>query len=231
MSNDDVTAVIPTEPPMARVLTAEFFGTLLLMIIGPGSAILASDRIGTMGVALAFGFALLAGAYAFGSVSGCHINPAVTLGLALGGKLAWARVLPYWAAQFLGAVAGIDVALPDPAVASAFLDAFGRPLRTSSCECERAGGADLGSVLKLVNSEAVHAKVTAAGGRVAKLLAAKKTNDEIVEELYLATLSRPPDTGERAAVRRLLADAPSRKEGFEDLLWALVNLAEFGWNH
>jgi aquaporin Z len=106
MSNDDVTAVIVTEPPMARVLTAEFFGTLLLMIIGPGSAILAADRIGTAGVALSFGFALLVGAYAFGPVSGCHINPAVTLGMALGGKLAWARVLPYWAAQLLGAVAG-----------------------------------------------------------------------------------------------------------------------------
>lgn len=106
MSDTDVTAVIQTGPPLSRVLTAEFFGTLVLLIIGPGSAILAYDKIGNAGVALSFGFALLVGAYVFGPVSGCHINPAVTLGMALGGKLPWARVLPYWVAQFAGAIAG-----------------------------------------------------------------------------------------------------------------------------
>jgi len=105
MSEVDVTTVIPADPPLSRVLTAEVVGTFLLVLIGPGSAIIAADKIGNLGVALAFGFALLVAAYTVGSVSGCHINPAVTLGMALGSKLPWARVVPYWIAQLAGAAA------------------------------------------------------------------------------------------------------------------------------
>lgn len=106
MSDTDTTTVIPTGPPIARVMTAEFVGTLLLVLIGPGAAILAADRIGTAGVAAAFGLVLLVAAYVVGPVSGCHINPAVTLGMALGGKLDWARVPMYWVAQLAGGIAG-----------------------------------------------------------------------------------------------------------------------------
>ncbi|WP_205528821.1 aquaporin [Desertimonas flava] len=102
----DTTAVIPTDPPLARVATAEFVGTMLLMLIGPGSAILAADVIGNVGVAACFGLALLVGAYVVGPVSGCHINPAVTLGMALGGQLPWQRVGLYWISQLAGAIAG-----------------------------------------------------------------------------------------------------------------------------
>jgi aquaporin Z len=100
--------VSPTavEPESTRVLGAEFFGTMVLMLIGPGSAILASDVIGTLGVALAFGFALLIMAYAIGHVSGCHINPAVTLAFVVAGKLSVARAAYYWVAQTAGAVVG-----------------------------------------------------------------------------------------------------------------------------
>jgi aquaporin Z len=93
-------------PDMTRVAVAEFFGTMVLMLVGPGSAILAANRIGVSGVALAFGFALLIMAYAIGHVSGCHINPAVTLAFVVGGKLPIARAIYYWVAQVAGGIAG-----------------------------------------------------------------------------------------------------------------------------
>jgi hypothetical protein len=123
------------------------------------------------------------------------------------------------------------IALPDPTVASYFLDTFGRPKRTSTCECERSSQPDLSQVLHLINNDRIHDKVIANGSRVARLLKAKKTDADIVEELYLATLSRLPSARERDQVRELLAEAPSRKEGLEDLLWALLNMAEFACNH
>src|SRR5262249_45255292 len=93
--------------------------------------------------------------------------------------------------KFEGLPAGTRaIALPDPAVVSTFLDTFGRPKRTSTCECERGSRPDLGQVLRLANGESIHEKVTAAQGRVARLLAVKKSDAEVVEELYLATLSR-----------------------------------------
>lgn len=122
------------------------------------------------------------------------------------------------------------IALPDPAVISYFLDSFGRPKRLTACECERGGRPDLTQVLHLMNGETLQKKVSAEPGRLAKLLAAKKTDDEIVDELYLATLSRRPTDAERTAVRPKIAAAPSRREGYEDLLWALLNTAEFVFN-
>jgi aquaporin Z len=76
------------------------------MIIGPGSAIIASNVIGTFGVAFAFGLALLAMAYTIGHVSGCHINPAVTLSFWLSNKITLVQAAYYWVAQFVGAAIG-----------------------------------------------------------------------------------------------------------------------------
>jgi aquaporin Z len=90
----------------ARIAVAEFVGTAVLMLVGPGSAILAADKIGPLGVSLAFGFALLAMAYAVGHVSGCHINPAVTLAFLLTKKITQAQAVYYWLAQFAGATLG-----------------------------------------------------------------------------------------------------------------------------
>ncbi len=93
-------------PTNVRILIAELLGTCVLMLLGPGSAILAADAIGVLGVALAFGFALLIMAYAIGPVSGCHINPAVTVGLLLARRIESAKVLYYLAGQAVGALLG-----------------------------------------------------------------------------------------------------------------------------
>jgi aquaporin Z len=96
----------PTGQSNLRILGAELVGTMVLMLIGPGSAILAVDKIGVYGVAFAFGLALLAMAYTIGHVSGCHINPAVTLGFLVSRKISVIDAMYYWVAQLVGAVIG-----------------------------------------------------------------------------------------------------------------------------
>ena len=91
--------------------SAELIGTFVLVFGGVGSAVLAGPRIGNVGVALAFGLALLAMVYAIGPISGCHVNPAVTLGLFLAKKLRGPDVLGYWIAQCLGAIVAAAVLL------------------------------------------------------------------------------------------------------------------------
>lgn len=83
---------------------AEFIGTFVLVFAGCGSAVLAGGKIGFLGVSLAFGLSLLAMAYTIGHVSGCHINPAVTLGLFITKKMDRRYLVGYWIAQILGAV-------------------------------------------------------------------------------------------------------------------------------
>lgn len=95
---------------MVRRLAAEFFGTFWLVLGGCGSAVLAAafplHGIGFLGVALAFGLTVLTMAYAVGGISGGHFNPAVTLGLAVAGRIAWTDLVPYWVAQVFGGLAG-----------------------------------------------------------------------------------------------------------------------------
>ncbi|MBU6315578.1 MAG: aquaporin [Acidobacteria bacterium] len=90
----------------SRILAAELVGTAVLMIGGPGTAILAGGVVGILGVSLAFGFSLLIMAYAIGPISGCHINPAVTLGLLLAKKINTKHAVNAWIGQIIGAVAG-----------------------------------------------------------------------------------------------------------------------------
>ncbi len=89
--------------------TAEFFGTFWLVFGGCGSAIFAAAfprvGIGLLGVALAFGLTVLTMAFAIGHISGCHLNPAVSLGLLLGGRFSKREFLPYVVAQVLGGIA------------------------------------------------------------------------------------------------------------------------------
>src|SRR6187399_676728 len=89
---------------------AEFFGTFWLVLGGCGSAVLAAAfpnvGIGLLGVSLAFGLTVLTMAYAIGHISGCHLNPAVTVGLCAGGRFPAGQVLPYILAQVAGGLAG-----------------------------------------------------------------------------------------------------------------------------
>jgi aquaporin Z len=98
---------------MIKKLSAEAFGTFWLVFGGCGSAVLAAGfpevGIGLLGVALAFGLTVLTMAYAVGSISGGHFNPAVSLGLAVAGRFAYKDLIPYWVAQLVGGVAGAAV--------------------------------------------------------------------------------------------------------------------------
>ncbi|MFZ2311068.1 MAG: aquaporin Z [Methylobacter sp.] len=96
-----------------KVYFAEFLGTFWLVLGGCGSAVLAAAfpdvGIGLLGVALAFGLTVLTMAYAIGHISGCHLNPAVSVGLWAGGRFPASQLLPYIVAQVLGAVVGAGV--------------------------------------------------------------------------------------------------------------------------
>ena len=96
-----------------KKLVAEFIGTLWLVLGGCGSAVLAAAfpelGIGFAGVALAFGLTVLTMAYAIGHISGCHLNPAVSVGLWIGGRFDKKEVLPYIIAQVLGGIAGATI--------------------------------------------------------------------------------------------------------------------------
>ena len=97
----------------SQKLIAEAIGTFWLTLAGCGSAVIASGfpqvGIGLLGVSLAFGLSVVTMAYAIGHISGCHLNPAVTVGLAAGGRFPAGDVLPYVAAQVVGAIAGAAV--------------------------------------------------------------------------------------------------------------------------
>ncbi|MGB3771555.1 MAG: aquaporin [Rhodococcus sp. (in: high G+C Gram-positive bacteria)] len=124
---------------------AEGVGTAILVIGGVGTAVLAGDEVGTLGVALAFGLTLLALVYAIGPVSGCHVNPAVTLGVLLTRGMSAARAAGYVVAQAVGAVVGAAVV---------FAVASGRPgyevsvdgLGTNGYLADSPGGYNLLSV-------------------------------------------------------------------------------------
>jgi aquaporin Z len=98
---------------MFRKLSAEFIGTFWLVFAGCGSAVLAAGfpevGIGFVGVSLAFGLSVVTMAYAVGSISGGHFNPAVTLGLVLAGRADMKELVPYWIAQLLGGVVGAGI--------------------------------------------------------------------------------------------------------------------------
>ena len=98
---------------MGKRLGAEFLGTLWLVLGGCGSAVLAAAfpnvGIGLLGVSFAFGLTVLTMAYAIGHISGCHLNPAVSVGLLVGGRFPAGGLVPYIVAQVLGAIAGAAI--------------------------------------------------------------------------------------------------------------------------
>jgi aquaporin Z len=102
-----------------KIYIAETIGTATLVLFGCGSAVFAGASIGIVGISFSFGLALLAMAYAIGPISGCHINPAVSVGAYIAGRLSGRRLLGYVIAQSVGAIVGAAlvyaIALGDPA--------------------------------------------------------------------------------------------------------------------
>ena len=85
---------------------AEFIGTFILVLIGCGSAVVAGSQIGFLGISMAFGLAVLVMVYAIGNISGCHINPAITISMLVAGKISGKDTVGYLVAQFLGGIVG-----------------------------------------------------------------------------------------------------------------------------
>jgi aquaporin Z len=90
---------------------AEFLGTFTLVLFGCGTAVVAGDKVGFLGIAFAFGFALIAMAYGIGPISGCHINPAVSLGVFVAGRMSAKDLVGYIISQCIGAIVASAVLL------------------------------------------------------------------------------------------------------------------------
>lgn len=134
---------------------------------------------------------------------------------------------------------GRAIDLPHEGFGSYFLDTFDRPRRVTSCECERSSGATLAQVLLLANSDEVENRLADGNGRIAQLVKEPRPIEESVDELFLASLSRPPRPAERQAavayVQTQSESGPNKQEltqrALEDLLWTLINSKEFMFNH
>jgi hypothetical protein len=108
---------------------------------------------------------------------------------------------------------------------------FGRPPRTMACDCERALEPALPQKLYLMADPTIQDKLRSPQNRVRKLAASPKSDAEVLEELFLATLSRPPSDRERALFEQVRAGRKNRISAFTDCLWALINTSEFVFNH
>ena len=97
------------ESSIVKKYIAEMIGTMVLVLMGCGSAVIAYDYVGTLGVAFAFGLAVLAMVYAIGSISGCHINPAISISMLVAGKLSVKDTVFYIVFQCIGAVIGAGI--------------------------------------------------------------------------------------------------------------------------
>ena len=97
----------------------------------------------------------------------------------------------------------------------------------SVCECERAPDENLAQALHTLNGDTINAKIDDKNGRLSKLIADEKTDDEIITALFMATWSRTPTDEELTVCNGIISEAPERKEGLGDVLWALINAKEF----
>ncbi|QJW94021.1 DUF1549 and DUF1553 domain-containing protein [Frigoriglobus tundricola] len=134
--------------------------------------------------------------------------------------------------KFAGLPAGTRATqLPDGEVNHPFLKAFGQPARELACECERESDGNLAQALQLINGPTVNEKVRNPNNRLGRLLAAKKTDAEILTDLYFAALGRAPFDDEKQIALDHVAKREDKRKAWEDVAWALINTREFLFRH
>jgi hypothetical protein len=107
------------------------------------------------------------------------------------------------------------------------MQVFGRPAREKTCDCERSNEPSVAQALYLVNDEDILSKISDSKGRLPQLLKSNLNDNQVIEELYLATLSRFPSDAELRIQTEHVGRAPSRESGMQDVLWSLLNVREF----
>jgi hypothetical protein len=133
--------------------------------------------------------------------------------------------------QFPGYPVGLRaVQLPEPGIGSYFLTLFGRSDRVTACACERQADVTLPQLLNLTNGDDLANKIKSGDGRLMKLLAAQKDDNKVLDELFLASVGKPPTGAQRQAVEKALTAGDPREAVFLDLFWALLNSKEFTFN-
>ena len=125
------------------------------------------------------------------------------------------------------------VQLPDASTDSYFTKVFGRPAREATCECERTAEPSVTQALHVSNGDTINRKLTAPEGAVNKALSSSAPIERMIEEAYLAALSRPPSPPERERIAQLFAGADEKEKRalLEDTYWALLSTNEFLFNH
>lgn len=119
----------------------------------------------------------------------------------------------------------------DNKLPSHFLEVFGRPRRQTVCACERGTEPSIAQALHLMNAPEIMRKIEHGQGRAAQLAASDLTTDAVIDELFLAALSRFPNDDERRLMTQAFREAPDRRRAAEDILWTLLNTREFVFNH
>jgi hypothetical protein len=119
----------------------------------------------------------------------------------------------------------------DNRMPSYFFRIFGRPVRASVCECERSNEPSIAQALHLMNSEEIMSKIHDRKGNARRLARSKKDLREVIDTLYLGTLSRYPTEKEKGLMLKVFAEAEDRQTAVEDILWAVLNTRSFVYNH
>lgn len=136
------------------------------------------------------------------------------------------------AESFSGLPAGTRaVELADPPTNHYFLKVFGQPQREMACQCERSSESNLSQALQMINGPTVHNKLRDKNGRIHRMIAEKKSDDEIIRTLYLAALCREPVEAEIAASKKHIAASADHTLALEDVGWAILNSKEFLFQH
>jgi hypothetical protein len=133
---------------------------------------------------------------------------------------------------FKGLPAGTRAtALPSPQLNNGFLKVFGQPARSSACACERPTEPQLAQALELLNGKFLHGKLEHPTNRMHRLIAAKKTDPEIIRTIFLAALARDPTPVELKLTQGHVNNAKDRTQGLTDIFWSVLNMNEFLFQH